>query len=57
MARYPAQTTLLASAAPVVTFVEWNLLYASFALVAVGALLGLVDVGRRRRGRAGPEQG
>jgi hypothetical protein len=57
MARYPAQTTVLASAAPVFTFVKWNLLYASFALVAVGALLGLVDVGRRRRGRAGPGQG
>ena len=52
MARYPAETPVLASAAPVFTFVKWNLLYASFGLVVVGALLGLVDVGRRRRGRA-----
>jgi hypothetical protein len=57
MARYPAETPVLASAAPVFTFVKWNLLYASFGLVVVGALLGLVDVGRRWRRRARPGRG
>lgn len=52
MARYPAETPVLASAAPVFTFVKWNLLYASFGLVAVGALLGSAGWVRRRRGRA-----
>jgi hypothetical protein len=52
MARYPATTPVVDRAAPVFTFVKWNLLSASFALVAVGAVLGLI--GWRRRRRAGP---
>lgn len=49
MARYPAETPVLAGAAPVFTFVKWNLLYASFGLAAIGAVLGLAGAVRRRR--------
>ena len=49
MARYPDSTPLVAHAAPVFTFMKWNLLVASFILVGIGALAGLVELGRRRR--------
>jgi hypothetical protein len=55
MARYPDATPVLAHAAPVFTFMKWNLLAASFGLAALGALLGGIDRLRRRRAReAGP---
>jgi hypothetical protein len=49
MARYPAGTTVAAHAAPVFTFLKWNLLGASFALAGVGLALGAVDRWRRHR--------
>ena len=49
MARYPDPTPIVAQAAPVFTFMKWNLLVASFALVAIGALAGLIDLVRQHR--------
>jgi hypothetical protein len=52
MARYPDTTSIAAHAAPVFTFVKWNLVYASFALVAIGAVDGLVRGARAHHGTA-----
>jgi hypothetical protein len=49
MARFPAPAPLAAQAAPVFTWLKWNLLGASFVLVGVGAVAGLVAIVRRLR--------
>jgi hypothetical protein len=52
MARYPDTTAIAVHAAPVFTFVKWNLVYGSFALVAIGAVDGLVRGVRAHHGTA-----
>lgn len=47
MASYPTPRPMMAQFAPVFTFLKWNLLYVAFALSAIGALAGLVDLSRR----------
>ena len=49
MARYPATTPVVAHAAPVFTFVKWNVLGLAFALAGLGGLAWLVP-GLRRAG-------
>jgi hypothetical protein len=48
MARYPEPAAIAAHAAPVFTFTKWNLVYASFGLVAIGAVAGVVRTARAR---------
>ncbi len=47
MARYPATTPVAAHAAPVLTFVKWNVLVLAFVLAGLGGLAWLVPRLRR----------
>ncbi len=53
MSRYPAGTPIAALAAPWFTFIKWIFVYGSFGVLAIAALVAIMQALRRKSSIAG----